>query len=112
VVKRAGLVVLGAYVGVIGAIVHRHVWWAGGVQWPWGLVLVAAATYAVAFASGRVVPVGAAWFGIGWAVVLMAQQLVPGDSYLVASDWLGWSYTIACLGVIIVAVARPPRLER
>lgn len=110
--KQAGLVALGAYVGVVGAIVHRHIWWIGGVQWPWGLALVAAVTYVVALAAGRVVAVGAAWFGIGWAAVLMAQQLAPGDSYLVASDWLGWSFTIACLGAIVVAVARPPRLGR
>ena len=58
----------------------------------------------------RVAPVGGAWFGLGWAIVLLAQQFSPGGSYLLASDWLGWSFTIGCLGAIVVGVVRTPRL--
>jgi hypothetical protein len=103
-------VVLGAYVGVVGAFVYRHIWRSGGVDWPWGLVLVIAATYAVAVAADRFAPLGAAWFGLGWAIVLMAQQLSPGGSYLIASDWLGWSFTVGGLGVIVIEVIRTPRV--
>lgn len=102
--------VLGAYVGIVGAFVHRHVWRSGGVDWPWGLVLVIAATYAVALAADRFAPLGTAWFGLGWAIVLMAQQLSPGGSYLVASDWLGWSFTVGGLGAIVIEVVRTPRV--
>jgi hypothetical protein len=109
-VKRAALVVLGAYVGVMGAFVHRHTWRLGGVDWPWGLLLVVAATYAVVVAAARIAPVGGAWFGMGWAIVLMVQQLSPGGSYLIASDWLGWSFTLGGLGAIVVGVLRTPRL--
>ena len=108
--RRAALVVLGAYVGGIGAFVHRHLWRSVGVEWPWGLVLVVVTTYAVAVAADRTAPVGGAWFGLGWGIALLAQQFSPGGSYLVASDWLGWSFTIGCLGAIVVAVRRTPRL--
>jgi hypothetical protein len=111
-VGRAGLVVLGAYVGFLGAVVHRHVWRAGGVDWPWGLLLAVVVTYLVALAVDRLMPVGAAWFGLGWAIVLMLQQLSPGGSYLIAADWLGWSFTIGCLGAIVLGLVRLPRLRQ
>lgn len=107
---RAALLVLGAYVGVIGAIVHRHMWRTGDVSWPWGLVLAILATYAVVLGAERVMRVGGAWFGLGWGIVLMAQQLSPGESYLIGSDWLGWTFTIGCAGAIVLGVVRPPRL--
>lgn len=108
--RRAALVVLGLYVSLVGAVVHRHVWVAGGVDWPWGAVLAAAVTYVVAVAAGRVVRVGAAWFALGWAAGLLALQWSPGGSYLVATDWLGWAFTLATLGVVVLAVLKPPRL--
>jgi hypothetical protein len=109
-VRRAALVLLGAYLAVIGAFVHRHTWRIGGTDWPWGLVLVVLTTYAVVVAADRLAPVGGAWIALGWGVLLLAQQLAPGGSYLVASDWLGWSFTIGCLGAIVLGVLRPPRL--
>jgi hypothetical protein len=42
VLLRAGLAILGAYVCLLGAVVHRQVWRAGDVTWPWGLVAVIA----------------------------------------------------------------------
>ena len=110
--KRAALVVLGAYVGVVGAFVHRHTWRSLGVDWPWGLLLAIAGTYAVVLAADRVTRVGGAWFGLGWGIVLLAQQFSPGGSYLIASDWRGWAFTIGCLGAIVVEVLRTPRVEQ
>ena len=89
---------------------HRHTWRSLGVDWPWGLLLAIVVTYAVVVAADRVARVGGAWFGLGWAIALLAQQFSPGGSYLVASDWLGWSFTIGCLGAIVVGVVRTPRL--
>ena len=110
--KRAALVVLGGYVGVVGAVVHRHSWRSLGVEWPWGLLLAIVATYAVVLAADRVMQVGGAWFGLGWGIVLLAQQFSPGGSFLIARDWLGLSFTIGCLGAIVVGVVRTPRLKQ
>jgi hypothetical protein len=111
-VRRALLVVLGAYLCLIGSVVHRHTSYAGGVDLPWGLVLAIGGTYAVVIAADLVAPVGGAWLGLGWAIALTAQQFSPGGSYLIASDWLGWGFTAGCLGVIVAGVVRPPRLEQ
>lgn len=108
--RRAALGLLGLYVCVLGAVVHRHVWVVGGIEWPWGAVLATAATYVVALAAGLVVRLGAAWFALGWAVGLLALQWSPGGSYLVATDWLGWGFTVSSLGVVVLAVLKPPRL--
>lgn len=108
--RRAALLALGVYIGFIGAIVHRHSWHTDAVDWPWGLVLVILATYAVVLGAERILRTGGAWFGLGWGLVLMAQQFLPGRTYLVAGDWLGWSFTIGCAGAIVLGVLRPPRL--
>ncbi|MGA8987956.1 hypothetical protein [Aeromicrobium sp.] len=110
--RRAILLVLGAYVGLIGAVVHRHTWWAAGVHWPWGTVLAVAATYFVVRAAAQLTPVGGAFVGLGWGVALMAQQLAPGESYLIASDWIGWSFTIGSAGAIVLGVRCPSRVDR
>ena len=44
VITRLGLVLLGAYVALIGAVVHRHQVELLGVDWPWGLALALGAT--------------------------------------------------------------------
>ncbi|MRJ76635.1 hypothetical protein GEV29_08815 [Aeromicrobium sp. SMF47] len=108
--RRAALVLLGLYVCVLGAVVHRHVWVVGGIDWPWGAALAVLVAYAVAVASGVLVRLGAAWFALGWAVGLLALQWSPGGSYLVAADWLGWGFTVSSLGVVVLAVLKSPRL--
>ncbi len=109
---RLALVLLGVYVAVVAAAVHRHSAEAWDVDWPWGLVLALSASVAVAVACGRLVRLGAAWFTIGWAVVLVAQSLAPGGSYFVAADGLGYTYTVVGLGLLGLVVIRDSRLTR
>lgn len=111
-IVRLGLVLLGAYVALIGAVVHRDRVELWGVRWPWGLVLALVATAAVALAAGRVGRVGATWFALGWALVVMGQSLSPRGSYLVAADWLGWAFTLLGLGSLGAIIVRNSRLER
>lgn len=110
VVRPAVLLVAGAYLCVVGAIAHRHVTFVVGVEVPWGMILAVLTTYAMVLAAARIVRVGGAWFGMGWAAALTAQQLSPGGSYLVASDWLGWSFIAGSLGAIVFGVLRPNSL--
>lgn len=109
---RFGLVLLGVYVAVIGAVVHRHTVVVGDVEWPWGLVLALAATIAVGLAAGQVGRVGDAWFALGWTLVLTVQSLAPGGSYLVANDWLGWAYAVLGMGSLGVVIVRNSRLQQ
>lgn len=111
-IKRAALVVVGAYLCLVGAVVHRQTAYVHGVSWPWGLVLVLGSTYAVVLAAMRVRRLGAAWLGLGWAAALTALQFSPGNSYLVASDGLGWLFTAGCVGVIVVGSVRTHTLEQ
>lgn len=109
---RAALVVLGGYVCLLGAVLHRHVWQAADVTWPWGLVVVVALTGLVTVAANRTTQSGGAWVALGWAAGLLALQWSPGGGYLVAKDWLGVSFTTGCLGVIVVCVVLRPRVEQ
>ncbi|KQX72422.1 MULTISPECIES: hypothetical protein [Aeromicrobium] len=107
---RVALVVVGAYDCLLGAVVHRQVWVAGGVTWPWGLVATVVVTALVTVAANDATRVGGAWLAIGWAGALLALQWSPGGSYLVASDGLGMAFTAGSLGVIVLAVAARTRL--
>lgn len=109
---RTGSVLLGLWVGVLGALVHRMSATAVGVDWPWGLVLALGTTGAVAAACGRLVRMGAAWFGAGWTVALLLQQVWAPQRYLVAGDAVGWSFMILGLGGVAALVVRASRLER
>lgn len=108
---RAALAVLGLYVCLLGAVVHRQVWVAGGVDWPWGLAVSIAVTGVVTLAANGVLRIGGAWFALGWASGLLALQWSPGGSYLIASDWLGLAFTVGSLGVIVVLVTLRPRVD-
>jgi hypothetical protein len=112
VLLRAGLATLGAYVCLLGAVVHRQVWRAGDVTWPWGLVAVVVVTGLVTIAANGVLGLGGAWLALGWAAGLLSLQWSPGGGYLVASDGLGLSYTAGCLGVIVLCVLLRPRVEQ
>lgn len=95
---------------VLGAVVHRHTAEVGALTVPWGLALAIVAAGALAWAAGRLVRVGSAWFGLGWTLALLLQQLAPGGGYLVGGDALGWGFTLGGLGVIGLVVLRKPRL--
>ncbi|MCU1679086.1 MAG: hypothetical protein JWM93_3844 [Frankiales bacterium] len=110
--RRAGLAMLGLYVCLLGAVVHRQVWRMADVTWPWGLVAVVLVTCLVTTAGNYAIPIGGAWIALGWAAGLLALQWSPGGSYLVASDWLGYSFTVGCLGGIVLCVAVRPTLEQ
>lgn len=109
---RAALAVLGAYVCVLGAVLHRQVWDAGDVRVPWGLIAAIAVAGAVTLAANGVTRMGGAWFALGWAAGLLALQWSPGGGYLIASDWLGLSFTAGGLGVIILGVVLRPKVEQ
>ena len=111
-ITRLALVLLGAYVGVIGAVVHRHRTELLGVQWPWGLVLALAVTAAVALGAGRLTRMGETWFALGWAVAILGQSLSPTGSFLLAADWLGWAYALVGIGSLGAIIVRNSRLER
>jgi hypothetical protein len=111
VITRLGLVLLGAYVALVGAAVHRHQIELLGVDWPWGLVLALVATAAVGLGAGRVGRVGETWFALGWAVVILGQSLSPTGSYLVAADWLGWAYSLIGMGSLGAIIVRNSRLR-
>lgn len=102
VLARAGLVLLGLLTGLLGAFVHRHGLTISGVDLPWGLALAIVTTGTVARASGHLVRVGAAWFGLGWTLAVVVQQQARPGSYLVAGDALGWSFM--ALGLLVIAV--------
>ena len=111
-IARLGLTLLGAYVGLVGGAVHRHSGELWGVQWPWGLVLSLAAIGAVATGAERIVRLGASWFAIGWSLVLLGQSLSPNGSFLVASDWVGYTYSLLGLGLLGVIIVRGSRVQR
>jgi hypothetical protein len=113
VIIRLGLVLLGAYVALIGAVVHRHRFELLGVDWPWGLALALGATIAVAVAAGHVrrVRVGETWFALGWVLIILGQSIAPTGSYLVANDWLGWAYSLLGMGALAAVIVRNSRVQ-
>ena len=97
-IARLALALLGVYVALVGAAVHRHSVELLGVEWPWGLVLALGVLGAVAAAAERIIRLGASWLAIGWSLVLLGQSLSPNGSYLVAADWIGYAYSLLGLG--------------
>lgn len=108
---RVGLLLIGAWTGFVGMIVHRHAVHAVGVNWPWGLLLVLLVTAVVARMCNQLQRVGAAWFALGWITVVFLERVVGGPSYLVATDWVGWTFMLGSLGIAAWEVSRPPRLD-
>lgn len=109
--KQAALTILGLYVCFAATIAHRHTTVLDGVDLPWGLLLGLIAAYSIARAIDPWVRLGAAFFGLGWALglSLTVPMFSPGGSYLVAQDWLGLSFLFGSMGALALAVLRGSR---
>ena len=111
-ITRLALALLGVYVALLGAVVHRHRVELLGVDWPWGLALALGVTVAVAMAAGRLCRLGETWYARGWAAAILVQSLSPNGSFLVAGDWLGWAYSLLGMGSLGLVIVRNSRVER
>lgn len=109
---RAGAAVLGLWVGAVGLVMHRQVGVVAGVTWPWGLVLVLLTTMVVLRGLATGPRLGSVWFLLGWAPVLLVQAVLIGDSFLVDSDPVTWTWVLASAGLIVIDVVRASRVER
>lgn len=107
--KRAALTLLGLYACLIATLAHRRTTEVFGVEVPWGLLLALVAAYSIARAVDPWARLGAAFFGLGWAVGLTVPMFSPGGSYLVAQDWLGLSFLLGSMAAIALAVMRRSR---
>ncbi|WP_375002580.1 hypothetical protein [Aeromicrobium sp. CTD01-1L150] len=105
---RLALVLLGLVTGFAGALVHRHDAEVSGFGVPWGLFLALWTTAAVAWGSSTLVRVGAAWFGLGWTLMVLLQQSVRPGSLLVAGDAVGWTFMGAGLALVAGVVVLHP----
>ncbi len=111
ILARIGLLLIGAWTGFVGMIVHRHAVHVGGITWPWGLLLVLVVTAVVVRMCHQLQRVGAAWFALGWIAVVFLERVLGGPSYLVATDWVGWTFMLGSLGIAAWQVTRPPRVD-
>lgn len=113
VAARLGVVLVGVYVGLLGAVVHRLRSDAGPVEVPWGLLLGLVTAVVLAWTAARLVRAGAGWFALGWTSVLLLQGLGGDGSYLVGSDGWGWAYMgIGLSALVLVVVLGPGRHRR
>jgi len=98
---------LGAAVAVLVLITHRGEVEVLGVRLPAGLVLAVVSSVLPSLVlRGLAGAAGVAGYGAGWClVVLYASGGRPEGDYLVAGDWLGWTFlALATLGVVIATV--------
>jgi len=107
--KQVLLTFLGLYVCLVATIAHRHTTVLGGVDVPWGLLLALIGAYSIARVIDPWVRLGAAFFGLGWAVGLTVPMFSSGGSYLVATDALGLSFLFGSMGALALAVVRGSR---
>lgn len=106
--RGALCMVVGAYTGVVAALLHRHdVSWSGS-DWWWGLVASVLITWLVARAAGAVVHVGSAWVSVGWLAAILSLQ--SRNNVVVAGDAMGWSLLVAGLAAILFALAETRNL--
>ncbi|WP_293786443.1 hypothetical protein [uncultured Aeromicrobium sp.] len=75
-----------------------------GAALPWGLLVVLILAWLVAVSAAQLTELGAAWAGGGWALAVLLLQ--RGQDVLVASDLLGWSFTIGPLLILAVTACR------
>ena len=99
-IHRAAAAGLGAWAGAIGVIAHRQreTWFE--IALPWGLLLAWLLVLVVVVAAADLAPLGAAWAGGAWTVVVLAVQL--GRDVWIQGDALGWGFLGG--GLVIAAV--------
>ena len=98
---------LGAVVAVLVLLTHRDEVELFGLRVPAGLVLAVVASVLTSLALRSLAGSAAvAGYGVGWClVVLVAINGRSEGDYLVAGDWLGWTFLALCtLGVVVVTV--------
>ncbi len=110
--KQATLVVVGMFVCLIASISHSRTSDVSGFDLPWGTALGLIAAYASACTADFWVRIGGAFFGLGWALGLTLPMLVPGESYLIGSDWLGLLFMFGGFGALALAIVQGDRAHR
>ncbi len=104
--RSATLLVLGLFLGFVGAFVQGYELPVGSASFPTGLLLVLASLVPVARASAWWLGsrAGAVLFSSGWlvATLLMGTQ-TPGGDLVLASGWREMTYLVA--GTILLGVA-------
>lgn len=99
-IGRLACLALGGYAGLLGLVVHRQRVDIIGAVLPWGLLVALVLAWLVAVSAAQLTELGAAWAGGSWALAVLLLQL--GEDVLVASDSLGWSFTIGPLLIFAV----------
>jgi len=104
--RAAALLVLGLFLGFIGAMIQTHTLTVGSVRLPTGAVLALVATVLVARAGAwwQGSRLGAVTFSVGWlaATLMMGSETGAGDLIL-TSGTRQMSYLIG--GTILLAAA-------
>lgn len=109
----AGLL-LGAVVAVLVLLTHRDAIDVAGARVPFGLVL---AVLGSALPSMALRHLGGEWavgaYGAGWIlVVLLMVGGRPEGDYLIASDWIGWTFLVLSSLVVVVVTVRGMLADR
>ncbi len=110
--RYAGLVLLGAVVGVIGAFAHDLRLHLGGVPLPVGLVLALVAGVGLSIAGGLVTGtrVGAGMVAVPWVLsaLLFSAERPEGDLVISAST-VGYAYLFGAALLAATTVTLPYR---
>lgn len=109
---RLLIALVGGYVSVLGAFLHR-MQWETPVSVPWGMAVALVAVGLMAVVSNHLVVSGAAWFAMGWTAFVLVQGMNSSGSYLIGSDVWGWTYmALGVLIMIAITILNPGRRVR
>lgn len=104
----------GLLLAIAGLFVHRHSWFVGGWEVPWGIALVIAATSLRCRvlrtrqgSGGHAAAVALTWL----AATSLAGMLRTGDT-IIAGDALGTGYVLGGAVVVGLCATWPSRRER
>lgn len=92
---------LGAYGGAVGVVLHRQRSEAFGLDLPWGLALVIVLALLIALTAQSFLRFGSVWSGGGWLLPTLLMQL--GEDVWIGDDAIGWLFLLvplACFAVI------------